>query len=652
LAMRGRSLPCDLDGGARGIDRCALLAPRATPDDCRTFGGRKLQRGIGTHERGPRYPMSGRRGEDVERVSPAVGGRSARRSRRSSLSRLFGVGMILGVLGMVPGHGVAQTVLARVVDADSRAPVQGALAYLLDSGGATVRNVLTDQIGRALFVNVPSGTYRVRVEMIGRATQETSVLEVGPGAARQIEIALASSAILLEGIEVRADERCTVRPDEGLAIARVWEEARKALTAAAFTERQDYYRYRTELYERDLDREARVVLRSSSSERQAFGRVPFQSVPVEELLTQGFVRQGPDGGNIFHAPDAEVLLSDAFLDAHCLRLREGRRESEGLVGVAFEPVGERSRRLADIVGTLWLDPETAELRWLEYRYVNILPGIATDLIGGRVEFQRLENGTWIIPEWWIRMPRLVQEIGGMGAPRVRIDGYRQSGGRVTEVRSSGGAGFLRGETGTIEGFVQDSLGILPLRGVRVGVVGSNQMVFTDDEGRFRITGLGDGTYRIRFVDTRMEPYGVEPDPVEREVRRGEVTSMFFRMPPLSDLLFAVCRAEAPPEGTAVLTGRVTDPRGPGPLAGVSVRVTWEDFLMTPRGAGPRTITGAQVEGVMVTTDDDGFYRMCAVPAGRLLRYSVERDGRASVADTLRIPNFERARAHDIMWSPR
>jgi len=565
---------------------------------------------------------------------------------------LFAMGLVLGLLCTVPGPAVAQTVLARVVDSDSRAPIQGALAYLLDGAGVTVRNVLTDQIGRALFVNVPAGTYRVRVEMIGRATNETPALEVGPGAARQVEIALASSAIALEGIEVRADERCTVRPDEGLAIARVWDEARKALAAASFTERQDYYRYRTELYERDLDREGRVVLRSSSSERQGFGRVPFQSLPAEELLTLGFVRPGPDGGNVYHAPDAAVLLSDAFLDAHCFRLREGRSDSEGLLGVAFEPVGDRSRRLPDIAGTLWLDRETAELRWLEYRYVNILPGIATDLIGGRVEFQRLENGTWIIPEWWIRMPRIVQEVGGGGAPRVRIGGYRQSGGRVTEVRSSGGADFLRGESGTIEGFVQDSLGILPLRGVRVGVVGSNQMVFTDDEGRFRITGLTDGTYRIRFVDTRMEPYRLEPDPVEREVRRGEVTSMFFRMPPLSDLLFGVCRAERPSEGTAVLIGRVTDPRGGGPLAGVSVRVTWEDFRMTPQGAGPRTITGSNVEGALVTTDDDGFYRMCAVPEGRLLRYSVEHDGRASPADTLRIPNFTGARLHDIAWSPQ
>lgn len=560
--------------------------------------------------------------------------------------------MALAFLVGAPSTADAQTLLVRALDGGTRAPVQGALAYLVDGGGATVRNVLTDQIGRALFVNLPAGTYRVRVEMIGRATYESAPVEVAPGVARQVEASLESSAILLEGIEVRAEERCTVRPGEGMTLARVWEEARKALAAASFTERGDFYRYRTELYERDLDRDARVVLRVTASEREGSGAVPFRSLTADELLAEGFVRPGADGTNVYHAPDAEVLMSDAFLDAHCFRLREGTREAEGLVGVAFEPVGDRSRRLPDIAGTLWMDPATTELRWLEYRYVNVLPGIATDLIGGRVEFQRLENGTWIIPEWWIRMPRLVQEMAADGRPRVRIDGYRQSGGRVLEVRNAGGAGFLRRESGILEGFVLDSLGVLPLPGVRVGVVGSAQMVFADEEGRFRITGLTDGTYRVRFVDPRLERYGLDPDPVEQDVRRGEVTSMFFRMPSLGDMLFAVCRDEAPSEGTGVLTGLVTDATSGDALAGVTVRVTWEDFRMTPAGLPNRTITGSDVEGVAVSADEAGFYRICGVPEGRLLRLQVEQGGEVSPADTVRIPDFAGARIHDVRWGPK
>ena len=128
--------------------------------------------------------------------------------------------------------------------------------------------------------------------------------------------------------------------------------------------------------------------------------------------------------------------------------------------------------------------------------------------------------------------------------------------------------------------------------------------------------------------------------------------MFFRMPSLGDLLFEACRTEAPPEGTGVLTGRVTDPRSGGALAGVTVRVTWEDFRMTPAGVPNRTITGSEVEGVAVNSDEAGLYRICGVPEGRLLRLQVERGERASRADTVRILEFEGARVHDVRWAPR
>lgn len=545
----------------------------------------------------------------------------------------------------------AQSILSRALDADTGQPVSGALAYLLDSRGEAVRSILTDQIGRAMFLGVGEGTYRIRVEMIGRETTETAQFELGDGETEQLDIRLPSSAIVLAGIEVSAEERCRIRPEEGLAISRVWDEARKALEAASYTDRSDVYRYSTAMYERDLDRDARLVLRETSSSREAFLRVPFESRPAEDLVDRGFVQVDEEGGTNYFAPDASVLLSDAFLDTHCFRLEEGKEEAEGLLGVAFEPVSGRARSIADIAGTLWLDRESAELRWLSYRYVNILPGVATDLIGGRVEFRRMPDGTWIVPEWWIRMPRLVRDREPNGQPRTRIGGYRQSGGRVLEVRNTGGASFMRGESGTIEGFVQDSLGVLPMAGVRVGIVGSNQLVFTDEEGRFRITGLTDGTYRIRFVEDRNEALGLEPGPIEREVLRGEVTTVFYRMPPLSDLLFEQCRSEAPSEGTAILTGRVRHGAAGAPVPNATVSVRWEDFRMDPRGTPNRQITGAAVSGLEATTDSFGRYRICAVPEGRLLRTTVTVKEREMLADTLRIPEFSGAALRDFEVSP-
>src|SRR5690606_26127429 len=203
----------------------------------------------------------------------------------------------------------AQTVIARVLDDETNAPVVGALAHLVLPDGGVVRNTLTDELGRAIFTEVAAGSYRIRADMIGRRTRETEPFAVEAGPARQVELRLPAAAIVLEGIEVEAGERCRIRPEEGLAVGRVWDEARKALEAATYTDRAGVYRYRTTLYERDYDRDARAVLGERSREREAWLRVPFASLPAEDLVVGGFVRREEGGARMFYAPDAGVLLS-------------------------------------------------------------------------------------------------------------------------------------------------------------------------------------------------------------------------------------------------------------------------------------------------------------------------------------------------------
>lgn len=588
------------------------------------------------------------------------------------MKRWFPIPLFLA-LALVPSAAHAQTVMARVLDQETGDPVVGALVHLIDGAGARVGNQLTDRLGRAMFADVSDGGYRVRVEMIGHETTSSQRFDVSTGAPVQLDVLLPSSAIALEGIEVSAGERCQVRPEEGLATARVWDEARKALEAASFTDRSNVYRYQTETYVRDLDRDGRVVLREEGASRVAYLRVPFSSLPAEDLIRDGFLQPDENGTNVYYAPDAQVLLSDAFLDTHCLRLRSGEDEAEGLIGVGFEPIPDRDRRVVDISGVLWLDPATSELRWLEYEYVNIPPEADTGLVGGYVEFQRMEDGTWIVPEWWIRMPSLVRDRDFSGNMRTRVDGYRQTGGRVTEVRSAGGESLMRGETAAIEGFVQDSLGVMPKQGVRVGIIGSSQMVFTDAEGRFTIGGLTDGVYRLRFVDDGLESYGLEPDPVEQSVTRGEVSTVYFRMPSVSELAFEVCREEAAnrraaliertgtplearapasaalPEGTAMLGGRVVDASNDRPLPGVTVHITWDDFrvAVVPGGGAIES----DMLGLTVETDERGYYRACGVPQDTRLRATIVRDGEEFRADSVWVPAFTRALAADLTWQP-
>jgi hypothetical protein len=81
-------------------------------------------------------------------------------------------------LGLFPAGASGQSVLFRIVDEETSAPVFGAIAYLLDERGDIVRSILTDEQGRALFVSVPAARYRVRAEMIGMATLESNLFDV------------------------------------------------------------------------------------------------------------------------------------------------------------------------------------------------------------------------------------------------------------------------------------------------------------------------------------------------------------------------------------------------------------------------------------------------------------------------------------------
>ena len=536
----------------------------------------------------------------------------------------------------------AQSVLLRVIRAESSEPLFGALAYLLDEEGQPVRVSLTDERGRALFVGVDEATYRGRAEMIGMATAETSLFVVGGDTTIPQELRMESSAISLEGIEVSAEaNRCTSRPSgEGMAVARIWEEARKALSAAAYTDLSSNYRYVTVRYERDLHPATKAVLREEEARREGYMRVPFESLPAENLITNGFVQE--EGGDlVYYAPDAAVLLSDAFLDTHCFRL-DRIDEGAGLVGLGFEPIRD-NQNTPDIAGTLWLDRATAELRWLEFSYWNLGPDVPTNEAGGRVEFRRMPAGTWIVPEWWIRMPRVRVGLGRNDTRRPQVTGYHQTGGRVLEVREAGGRALeQRSQSGGIEGVVVDSLGTLK-PGVRVGVVGSNQQVFTNAEGEFTISGLTDGVYQVQFVDDRLSEVGVVPPPITREVIRGELSYVEFHVPSLREVLLEACADEPREDRAYPLLGAVLSDFRDRPVSGATVLVQWSGFQTS---LGFRAIR-EDMTGLETTSGSDGTFRFCGLPSGEELTITSIVDGEESVPRTLRISELDGGTVHII-----
>ncbi len=110
----------------------------------------------------------------------------------------------------------------------------------------------------------------------------------------------------------------------------------------------------------------------------------------------------------YFAPDAAVVLSQWFLDLHRFSLDSKSEDGRNFVGLRFEPVPWR--RLPEVKGVLWVDEENGLLQSLEYEYVNLhrRAAVRGAEASGRLSFRALPNGTWVVDEWNIRMPRLVE----------------------------------------------------------------------------------------------------------------------------------------------------------------------------------------------------------------------------------------------------
>lgn len=349
---------------------------------------------------------------------------------------------------------------------------------------------------------------------------------------------------------------------------------------------------------------------------QALAPAPFASRPADSLLADGFARFTAAGSE-FWGPDAEVLLSDLFLDTHCFRLARRRGEPGAPVGLEFEPVP--GREVAEIAGTMWLDPVSARLARLDFRYVNL--DVHLRLMeaapGGGAEFRTLPNGMWIVPSWHLRMFRPGEAPHPLpGRPTASIEAVIMEHGEVLRVHGEGGVVF-EGDTGRrIAGTVFDTLRV-GLPGARVFVNGEGTEVVTDIDGRFELTHLGAYEYTVYFTHPYLERLWYQPEPAVVEMRRAESNPVRvdFEAPSVEDVLDELCGHVSRPRPplhaenrnlryNGVLSVAVTDAEG-NPAADATVLTM----------AGVRRIAGPVDNRTRVRgrTSDSGLYRICWVP---------------------------------------
>ena len=505
----------------------------------------------------------------------------------------------------------AQAVRGRLVDKVNGAAIGGAFVVLLNTQGDEVARALTSAEGTFVVRAPGPGTYVLQSKRIGFRMSASPPIQLAAGQTLAYRLEVEEVPVELPPVVVTGKPRCGTRGDAGTAVAQLWEDTREALTAVRWTLRQGSHRYTLDMYERDLDADAHHVQHERAWTKTGRSAVPFASLPAESLAVVGYVVGDVLAGETFYAPDADALLSDAFLETHCFTAREGEGGDSGYVGLVFEPAPQHDR--PDIRGVLWVSRRTGELKDLKYDYVHLPRGVPRGAPGGEVDFMRLESGAWIVLRWVIRMPRMGQLVDESRhtEPIFKVIGYRETGGEVRAIRSARGELEYSARQAYLDGTVVDSFSFgRPLAAATVSLVGTPYKTQTDSLGRFELAGPIEGTFGLSFSHPRLDSLGVHLTPERVTLQRGKHTRAELVLPSESRVTATLC-PDGLPDSERVIVGTVRDEQSNAPVPGAVVEASWESVQQIGGGLTVQPLT------VRVTADSAGGYAICNVPPKRV-----------------------------------
>jgi hypothetical protein len=526
-----------------------------------------------------------------------------------------------GALGAsLPLAASAQIIRGTVASSVGGQRVAGAVVLLLDSALTAHARALTSDSGTFAIGAGGSGRFYLRVMHIGFQPTESPVFDLSRDTT--VALALTDIPIVLPALAIRDRNDCRLHGDTtaaGAATFALWDQARTALFAAAITLEERDYRFIKLLHVRVYDTKRHELRDVGLRDTETQGTAPWVSLPAERLRRDGYVTED-DSGMTFYAPDLDVLLSPYFTEEHCFHLTSGRAPAgmAAAIGLDFEPAS-RPRRV-EIRGTLWLDSATKELQSLGFTFVNLPISLSPldTLLGGRLEFERLATGAWILPSWSIRMPTPVRRrsafsiVRGLeGVPvgsgrahwRLTTDFIRVTGGDLRAVRRGDSTGTViwRRPTGTarIYAAAAPDVGAGPAVGALVRLTGSPFSGHADIGGHVRFEQVLPGAYLFDVTSELHDAVEAAPTQAFVTVRAGEVAEGRAALEPLAEAVAKACGIRALDRNTAVLAGHIASADSV-PAYKARVTVEW---------------TGGEGHA---DTRDDGWFRICGVPTNALL----------------------------------
>jgi len=551
----------------------------------------------------------------------------------------------------------AQDLKIEVVEAATGKPIIGANVSLFDSAGTIpLLGGFSDQNGRIDLRAPMRGPYRVRADKVGYDSWLSVQLAIGD---RTVYV----RAGMIPGrntspVLARNESACQQMVGPGSAIGDLWTEIKKALTASAMTESQGLVPLDVDLYERILDKDG-AVISERTEQRNRIARRPVLGISWDQIDTTR--RNDASGTDVFRAPDAATISADQFVKSHCFAAIRGYGAETGLAGLEFKPA--RVGGPPELTGVLWLDPKTNSLRALNFDYVNLPIPLRVARTTGRLEFDQLPNGQWIVPRWYIRMPRLAHVTLRDSRSTVSADtliGYQEVGGvarpagsarPAASAASSGtlSAGSLEsvGQT-TISGFVFDSSSSRGLANVQVSTAGGRYKTMTNSTGQYELAIDGALNDTIVFEHPRLRLLHVPGRMQTISLPKGARGQASLIVPSYATLRTTICgRNATATEAQGMIAGYVRDVTG-RPIARAHVWAAWQLQWIEQNG---RLVAANRQMTVETDTNSDGSYLMCGFTRGAQITVKVGVAGHPTVEERLTLPG-SLVLEHDIQISAR
>jgi hypothetical protein len=471
---------------------------------------------------------------------------------------------------------MAQELRGTVRDSASGRPVTGAVIMTQDSRGATLARNLSGSRGGFILPLRPDAR-RVRVIRLGYRPHSIELPQPASGS-QGLDVVLAALPTMLQGVRVSADgraapggpevvvpdARCEPRADREQALALL-DQARAGLLSLVVAREANPARVTRVGVSRTLDATGTRILRQQVRPDSAADQtVSFTAVrSAAEFVRDGF-RRIAGGQQTLFAPDADILLDDAFARGYCFHLAAPDVARPSEAGLAFSPASRRRGRV-DIEGALWIDTVARALVNIAFHYRGVEEQAERMGAGGYIRFRDVPGGVTMIDRWWLRL------VGGpAGPPQPEYERRAFSAQRTFEVSEIGGE-LARAEwrdgtswsapLGTLQLTLARANGTIAA-GVGVALAGTGYRAISDPAGRVTFAGLVPGPYQVVVVDPLLVPIGVTlPTPLLFEARRATTDVRKLVVPTAESFLAESCGNSTRSRRSAWLAARVLNHDG-------------------------------------------------------------------------------------------